>query len=255
MEIKLNKKNIKLFIISGIIFGIFFIFTSKTHAENSEDKWSGDIFIGYNRVTGNTDQGSGSLSFRAIKSLEKSKLDFKLNAFYSESDKKKDGQKLDGLVKYSYDFGIQDKWFSFYQFFAEHDYFADIDYRLTPAMGFGYHIYNLQDLTWDVNAGLGYKITRHRVNKNEDDEVLVGLINTFIRKKVFENAFLSENLTVYPSLESSSGVLIKSETAFTNPLRENLDLELRYIIDYDSKPAKDKKKTDTQIIVGIKYNF
>jgi putative salt-induced outer membrane protein YdiY len=59
---------------------------------------------------------------------------------------------------------------------------------------------------------------------------------------------------VYPGLKSGSGLLLRSETAFVNPLQANLDLEIKYILDYNSEPAG-KKKTDTQIIAGLKYKF
>ncbi|MBN1913210.1 MAG: DUF481 domain-containing protein [Candidatus Omnitrophica bacterium] len=75
-----------------------------------------------------------------------------------------------------------------------------------------------------------------------------------MKKRIFEKAFLSEDLTVYPGLKSDAGVILRSETAFINALRDNLDLEIKYILDYNSEPAG-KKKTDTQIIAGIKYKF
>jgi len=63
------------------------------------------------------------------------------------------------------------------------------------------------------------------------------------------------SLTVYPGLESDAGVVLKSETAFNNPVTEDLDLQVKYIVDYDSEPAEGKKKTDTQLITGLNYKF
>ena len=72
---------------------------------------------------------------------------------------------------------------------------------------------------------------------------------------LFADASISENLTIYPGLESGAGVIIKSETSFTNPVSENLDLALRYVADYSSRPSSGKKNTDTQFIAGLKYKF
>ncbi len=252
---KMFGKEQRRFFVFGIVFCGFFIFSGQAFAESILKGWTGDVFFGYNQTSGNTDKGSGSLAAQAVKKFEKSEFTLKGSAFYSESDNKMDGQKWDGLAKYSFDFGRDDRWFNFYQVFVDHDYFADIDYRITPAVGLGYHLSRTEDWTWDADAGIGYRITRYRVNTAADDEAATVLAHTFMKKKVFNNAFVSEDLTVYPGLEAGAGVLLKSETALTNPLTETLDLEFKYIVDYNSEPAADKKKTDTQFIAGIKYKF
>lgn len=217
--------------------------------------WTGDIFAGYSKSVGNTQKSAGNLSASALKKFDKSQFLLKGNLFYSESNKSMDTQKWDILAKFSHDFGTDDNWFSFAQVLVDHDYFSDIDYRITPSAGLGYHIFKGEDFTWDADAGLGYRITRHRVNEAADDEALTALLHTFAKKQIFDKAFLSEDLTVYPGLKSDSGVLLRSETAFTNPLSKNMDLELKYILDYNSEPAAGKKKTDGQFIAGLKYKF
>ena len=80
------------------------------------------------------------------------------------------------------------------------------------------------------------------------------IVRTFLDKLVFEKAHLTEDLSVIPSLEGS-GYRIKSETGFSNPLTKELALTLRYMIDFDSEPADNKKKTDTRFIAGLDYSF
>jgi len=230
-------------------------FSGQAFAGSLLEDWAGDIFLGYNKTSGNTDKGSGSVTAQAVKKFDKSDFMLKGNVFYSESDKKMDGQKWDALAKHSHNFGKEGKWFNFYQVLIDHDYFADIDYRVTPAVGVGYHISQTEDWTWDADAGIGYRMTSYRSSNSSSDETPTALVHTFMKKKVFKSAFLSEDLTVYPGLKSGSGVILRSESAFTNPLSEKLDLELKYIIDYNSEPSLEKKKTDTQFIVGMKYKF
>jgi putative salt-induced outer membrane protein YdiY len=229
--------------------------TSAALADELLEGWTGDVFVGYNKATGNTQKASGNIAAQALKKFEHSQLQLKGNIIYSESNKEMDGQKWDALARYSSDFGADYKWYNFYQVYVDHDYFADIDYRVTPSVGLGYHIATTEDWVWDADAGIGYRITRYRLNTAADDEVLTAIVHTFMKKRVFEKAFLSEDLTVYPGLKSDSGVTVRSETVFSNPLQANLDLEIKYIIDYNSEPAAGMKKTDTQTIVGIKYKF
>ena len=244
---------------AGFFFGVgllgVLIFSGPVFAGSLLEGWTGDVFAGYNQSGGNTDKGAGSIAAQAVKKWETSSFTLKGSAFYSQSNNKMDGQKWDALAKYSYDFGKDDLWFNFYQVLVDHDYFADIDYRVTPATGLGYHVSRTEDWTWDVDAGLGYRITRYRIDTASDDEDPTLLLHTFMKKKILENAFLSEDLTVYPGLSSDAGVQTRSETIFSNPLSKDLDLEVKYIIDHNTEPSAGKKKTDTQFIVGLKYKF
>lgn len=243
-----------MFVIAGIFLS-FSIFISGALAESAMEGWSGAVFAGYSLTSGNTDKSSANLTAEALKKFEKTVFSFKGNLFYSETNKKMDTQKWDALVKYALDFGEANKWFSFYQVLLDHDYFSDIKYRVTPAAGLGYHIARSEDWTWDVDAGLGYRITRYRVNTAQNDEILTAIAHTFMKKKVFTKALLSEDFTVYPGLKSGSAVVCRSESAFTNPLNAQMDLEIKYIVDYNSKPADDKTTTDKQFIAGLRYKF
>ena len=243
-----------MFGVTGILLS-FSIFLSVAAAENLTQGWSGNVFAGYSKTSGNTDKSSANLSAEALKKFEHSVFSLKGNMFYSDTNNKMDSQKWDGLAKYTQDFGSEYKWFRFYQVLVDHDYFADINYRVTPAAGIGYHIAGSEEWTWDVDAGLGYRITRYRVNKSQDDETLTAIAHTFMKKKVFTKAFLSEDFTVYPGLKSGSAVVCRSETAFTNPLNGQLDLELKYIVDYNSEPPDNKSSLDKQFIAGLKYKF
>lgn len=245
---------LSLLIVLGALSSVAFAGDAESK-ENLWTNWSGNVFVGYNMSSGNTEKAAGSIKAQALKKFDKSQFLLKGSLFYSESNNIMDGQKWDLLTKFSHDFGKDENWFSTTQILVDHDYFSDIDYRITPSSGLGYHIAKSGSWTWDVDAGLGYRITRHRVNTAADDEALTAIVHTFAKKKILENAYLSEDFTVYPGLKSDSGVLVRSETAFTNSLTTNMDLELKYILDYNSEPAANKKKTDTQLIAGLKYKF
>jgi putative salt-induced outer membrane protein YdiY len=246
------KSKTLVILLSAILFTL--CFSPSAFAGKLLEGWTGDVFLGYNQSNGNTKKSAASASAQALKKFEHSQFLLKGNMLYSKSNNKMDGQKWDVLSKYSLDFGKGYKWYNFYQVLVDHDYFADIDYRVTPTAGIGYHIAASEDWTWDADAGFGYRITRHRINTQADDEAPTAVAHTFMKKRVFDKAFLSEDLTAYPGLRADDGIIIRSETAFTNPLRADTDLEVKYIVDYNSEPAG-QKKTDTQLIAGIKYKF
>jgi putative salt-induced outer membrane protein YdiY len=229
---------------------------SAVRAQESTEapKWAGNMFVGYNMQSGNTKKAAGNISAAAARKVENGELSLKGNISYSESNNTMDGQKWDALARYALDFGRDNNWYNFYQVYVDHDYFADVDYRITPSAGLGYHIVKSEDFIWDADGGIGYRITKHRTS-NSTDNSATALVHTFLKKSVFEKAALSEDLTVYPGLAKDAGVLIRSETGFTNPLSEKFDLQLKYIVDHNTEPGVGKKKTDTQFIAGLNYKF
>jgi putative salt-induced outer membrane protein len=259
---------LKIFVVSGIFVFMIVGYSFAQEVDNVasvsvvEEKpvvvsypWTGELFAGYTYVSGNTDKKAANFAMNLVKKLVKAEFSVKGNMNYSEANNKMDGQTWDGLVKYTHDFGVDDRWFSVYQVLVDHDYFSDVKYRITPSVGVGYHIARSEDFIWDVDAGLGYRITRHRVNTAADDEALTAIAHTFLKKRVFTKASLSEDVTVYPGLKADSGIVLRSETAFSNPLSAKLDLELKYIVDYNSQPATGKSTTDKKFVAGIKYKF
>jgi len=246
-------KNLSWKIWGGVLVAGHLLFPA-TSAAHVLKGWTGDIFAGYSRSSGNTDKSTANLNAEAIKKFDHSQFLLKGNVFYSETSNKMDGQKWDALSKYTRDYGKDYRWFNYYQVLAEHDFFAGIDYRITPATGIGYHIATGEDFKWDADIGVGYRITQYKTNKNRE-ETPTALLHTFLKKNVFIKAFIAEDLSVYPGLLPDSGVIIKSESIFSNPLSERLDLQLKYIVDYNSDPGPGKTTTDKLFIAGLKYHF
>ena len=240
-----------------VVAGAFFLVApvSAAAGEGLLGGWQGSVFAGYNQSKGNTNKSVANLQLGMDKKSGRYAYLFQGNMSYSETNDSMDGQKWDALGRFSFDFGKENKWYNFYQLLIDHDYFADIDYRMTPSVGVGYHIAASEDWTWDADAGLGYRVERHRINKAADDEYLTAIAHMFMKKRVFDRAYVSEDITVYPGLESGSAATLRSETVFSNPLTETMDMEIKYILDYNTEPAAGKKKTDTQIVAGLKYKF
>lgn len=245
----MNSKLVFSFVMLGVLTG-----ASLAGAQEADPKWTGNLFAGYNMQNGNTKKAAGNLSAAAARKLESGDLGLKANITYSESNGMMDGQKWDAQARYALNFGEDNNWYNFYQMNVDHDYFADVDYRITPSTGLGRHIITGDDLNWDLDAGIGYRITKHRSTDETDDDP-TALIHTYLKKNVFDKAKITEDLTAYPGFSSNAGIVLKSETAFTNPLSESFDLQLKYIVDLNTEPGPGKKKSDEQFIAGLNYKF
>lgn len=222
---------------------------SLSHASD----WKRDIALGFNKSSGNTDKASLAVNASIKKTFEDAEFLSKIDIYYAESNGTMDSQEWVSLTRYAFDFTERKKWFNSYQLKMDHDRFANIDYRLLPATGLGYWFARDDSWTLSVEGNLGYEITNYRSGKPDDNEATV-IARTFLKKKIFDNATISEDLSIIPSLEGG-GTRVESESAFINRISESLDLSIKYLVDYDSEPSAGKDKTDTQIITAIKYSF
>ncbi len=246
----LNKIKLVTISLGFILFSQIFLCRTTASAES---QWKREIALGYNKSTGNTDKSELSIVGAINREMEHAVFKSSADVYYSESDGRMDSQKWTSLTRYAFDFTDEYKWFNSYQMEVTHDRFADINYRLLPSVGIGYWFSREEDWTWSVEGSAGYEMTKYRSDKDDTNSpVLLG--NTFLKKKILENAFISEDFTVIPTLDNT-GTRIKSETEFTNPLSKGLDLSIKYIIDHDTEPSAGKKKTDTRFITSLKYSF
>ena len=219
----------------------------------AEGEWKREFSVGYSQSSGNTEKADLSITGDVKRIMTDSELQIKGDIYYSSADKKMDSQKWLGMLRYTHDFGKDKRWFRLYRLVVDHDRFSDIDYRITPAAGLGYWFFKEEDFKLELDGSLGYQITEHRSSQPDDEEV-VFIAHSYLEKKIFENAIISEDLSVIPSLEGG-GVIIKSESAFINPINNKLDLSVKFIVDYDSDPASGVEETDTRIVTGLKYSF
>jgi len=123
--------------------------------EKEEKIWTREISAGYTRASGNTESSSASADLRLKRKTERNEFTARAEGYYGSSDKKMDTQRYLGMLRYALSFGRNLKWYRFYKFEADHDRFANIDYRLVPSLGYGFWFSDTPD--WKAMAELAQK--------------------------------------------------------------------------------------------------
>jgi len=215
--------------------------------------WEREISLGYNKSSGNTQSSQLSMRLYANRKTENDELTLKADSFYSSSNKKMDAQRYSGMIRYAFSFWLR-KWYNFYKLQADHDRFANIDYRIIPSIGVGYWFSDEPDWKAMTEVGIGLEHTQFRDDTKDSDEAIL-IPRAFFEKKLSGESRLSQDITLYPSLSDLGEYRLHSETALINPINEKLALRLSLIDDYNSNAAKDTKKNDIQIISSFSYSF
>ncbi len=146
------------------------------------------------------------------------------------------------------------KWVNFYKVETDHDRFANINYRIIPSLGLGYWFSDTDDWKALTELGIGATYIGYRNSSKNTTEATI-IPRAFFDKRLFNETHLTEDITIYPSLKTSGHYRLHSETAFNNPISKQLIFKVSLIDDYNSHPASDKKRNDTQLVTSLNYSF
>ena len=227
----------------------------KAIEEAKKPIWQREVSFGYNKSSGNTQNSQLTISMLGSRKRESvDELTLKANTFYSSASQKMDSQKYYGTARYAFSFGEGKKWYNFYKLDADHDRFANIDYRFLPSIGVGYWWYDLPEIKAMAEVGIGLEHTDFRDGIKDTDEIVI-IPRGFFEKTLLETAIFSQDVYLYPTFEDFSEYRLHSETTLTSPLTGKYSLRLSIIDDYDSNPIGETKKNDLRFMSSLVYSF
>ncbi len=130
----------------------------------------------------------------------------------------------------------------------------NVDSRITPSSGLGYWFSDEDDYKAMVELALGYEHTSYVDGASDDDEMIL-IPRGYLEKVLVGNLRLTEDLTLYPSLNEGGEFRLRSQTSLVNPINDRLSWRVSYIDDYDSNPTGGAQKNDYRVVSALDYNF
>jgi len=236
-----------------IIIFLFLICAPEIRAE--EIIWQKEIHAGYNAMRGNTEQSQLSLGFfinRNNKHVDE--ISLKGDLLYSSTNEEADTQKLYGMARYAFSFGEEKRWYNFYKLETDHDRFANVNFRITPSVGWGYWFYDSPELKLMAETGIGLEHTGYRDNAEDSDEIVL-TPHAFFEKALFDKSKLTQDLYFYPQVSEPGEYRLRSESAFTVSASEKLALRISLIDEYNSNPPPDTDENDLRFESSLIYSF
>ena len=228
---------------------------SATDIINKPILWTREITVGFNRTTGNTREDSFAGSFlwnRQDKHVDEWTL--KGNLFYSSTKRKMDRQKWYTMGRYAHSLGLEKKWYNFYRIEADHDRFADIDYRLVPALGIGYWFFDLPEIKLMLEIGGGIESTYFKSDIKNTLE-WAWIPRAWLEKELFKDIVLTQGISYYLAFEDFNRYRLRSDTAINIKINNKFKLRFGLLDDYNAKPPEGTKKNDFRAITSLAYSF
>ncbi len=224
--------------------------------------WSGDISIGASWQSGNTSQRSITTSAELARRTPDTTLLMDYLGNYSQVNDVQNEN--NDRLNISYDIRLNRDWFV-RPFQAEYykDPLANIAYRITPAVGAGYYIFDRDDFEWTLAAGPGYQyLVFENVEPGQSDNTraMLFMLQSSLKLDITNRiTFIQKWQSIFTS-ELAGRYTQHTVTTLEFEIKHHLNLDVSYIWDYIQHPQPDSNgaipfKSDQYLTVGLGVRF
>ena len=213
--------------------------------------WTGNVFLGALKQSGNTDRTSASFGGEATRRSARDRFNLSLLYNYAEEGGILTTRDTYGAIKYDYFF--MQKFYGYLGVEMLKDKFKDLNLRTIVGPGVGYQVWDDEIKALALEAGIAY-FSEDRIEA-DDDHWITARLGARFRYKLSEQVTFTDNLALYPSLEAGGEFTSRNEATLITTLAGPWSLRLANIWEHDSDPAEGIKKDDTKSSVNLQYSF
>ena len=219
------------------------------------DFWGTAVDTGVAIARGNTETFTFNLSGKASRTTEKDKISVNFLSLYSDNSVAGKTVTTASLVEGGtrYDLNVSNKWFGFGQLDLFHDRFQELDLRVAPAGGLGYHAIKSKNTTLDLSAGGSLNKEFFTVGTDRTfGEVLLG---EAFSHKFFKISTLTESLQFFPNMTATGQFRYVFNAGINTQLTKILSWQISFVNLYLSNPPPGVKTTDGVLTTGLRFTF
>ena len=236
--------------------------------KSGESLWDGNISIGFNFKSGNSERFDYTAQANARRLTSTSRTLLAYTGIFAEVEDPDTDEKVktdeNHRVTASYDWFYSRKVFFRLPTFEYYtNEFTNIEHQVTLGVAAGYKIYDEPDSKWDVYAGPSVQYTTFdqvAVGEKEDDTTPVLAMGTHYERDITDDIEYIFDYNVKFVSEESGSVIHHIETGLDIEVTKDFDIELKAILDRVDDPIPDEdgvlpEKDDVLFIVGLEYSF
>jgi putative salt-induced outer membrane protein YdiY len=219
------------------------------------DSWGGVVDTGLAAARGNTETLTFNLSAKAARTTTKDKISVYALSLYSSNSATGRSVTTASLVGGGtrYDFNVSDRWFAFGQFDLLHDRFQQLDLRVAPAGGVGFHAIKTANTTLDLTAGGGLNKEFFTSGLSRTSgEILLGEAYS---RKFSKVTTLNQSLQFFPNLTDTGEFRSVFNLGLITQLTKVLSWQVTLTNLYLSNPPVGVKTTDVIMTTGLRLTF
>jgi putative salt-induced outer membrane protein YdiY len=215
--------------------------------------WTGGGSFGFALARGNSQTTNLALGFDATRKTAKDAWIVDAASIYS-SDAKLNAttaNSFQGLIRY--DHNLTKRLFAYAAFAGGYDELQDLNYRITPNGGLGFHAIASPRTTLDLLGGFGY--TRESYTTGLTNNLLTATLGDEFAYKLFKSTTIIQNLYYLPALNNTSIYHINGNFGIATKLNGWLTSNLNFNDRYNSAPVLGNKNNDILFTAGVGFTF
>jgi putative salt-induced outer membrane protein YdiY len=156
-----------------------------------------------------------------------------------------------GLIRY--DHNLTKRLFAYGAFAGGYDELQNLNYRITPNGGLGFHAIASDRTTLDLLGGFGY--TRESYTTGLTNNLLTATLGDEFAYKLFKSTSIIQNLYYLPALNDTSIYHITGNFGLATKINGWLTSNLNFNDRYNSAPVLRNKKNDVLFTAGLGFSF
>jgi len=226
--------------------------------------WSGGSNFGFALARGNSETTNVALGFNALRKTTNDEWTVTLAQLFAQDNKLNTttANSFIGLIRY--DRNISKRWFVFGTFSGMYDELQQLNYRILPGAGIGFHAIATDRTTLDLLGGIGY--TRESYYNGTVNNLASALIGDEFAYKITKTTTFTQNLYYLPSINQPVYVpgpgqshpdnyRINFTAGIATKLNGWLTANANFLDQYISQPVPGNKKNNVVFTTGLGFTF
>ncbi len=217
--------------------------------------WAGGGNFGLALARGNSDTTNLALGFNAARPTSTDKWTIQATSIYSTSTTDKvsttSANALGGFIRY--DRNLTKKLFAFGLFAGAYDHAQDLNERLSPSGGLGFHLIASKATTLDLLGGFGY--TYENYSTGVTNNLLDATIGDEFSHKLAASTTVIQDFYFFPYLNSGGGYRGVFDFGIASKLYRAVTWNLNFGDRYNSRPVAGNDNNDILLTTGLGLTF
>jgi len=215
--------------------------------------WTGGGSVGFALTRGNSQTTNLALGFNALRKTSTDAWVMNAASIYSSDEKTgaTTANSFGGLIRY--DRNISKRWFVYGVFAGMYDALQDLNYRIMPGGGLGFHAIASSATTLDLLGGLGY--TRESYYDGTINNLVTATVGDEFSHKFSPAVSITQNLYYLPSLNNTSNYRVNFSFGIATKLNGWMTANANFLDQYVSKPVPGNKNNNVLLTTGLGFTF
>ncbi len=217
--------------------------------------WAGGGNFGLALARGNSDTTNIALGFDATRKTTNDQWVIDAASIYTTdgSTSTTTANSFQGLVRY--DRNLTKRVFVYGAFAGGYDELQNLNYRIMPGGGFGFHAIATDKTTLDLLAGLGYTRESYSTPDGLTRNLFTATLGDEFTYKLGARTTIMQNLYYLPSLNETSNYRITGNFGIATKLNGWMTANLLFNDRYNSQPVLGNKNNDILFTTGLGFIF